>query len=51
MGLAVVFRIAKLEDAENISAIMMQVWLHTYAKQGMRNALSHYVFTEFNEKK
>ena len=45
------FRIAKLEDAENISAIMMQVWLHTYAKQGMRNALSHYVFTEFNEKK
>jgi ribosomal protein S18 acetylase RimI-like enzyme len=49
--LVAVFRIAKLEDAENISAIMMQVWLHTYAKQGMRSALSHYVFTEFNEEK
>lgn len=45
------FRIGKLEDKENICALMMQVWLHTYAKQGIKRAISHYVFTEFNEAK
>ncbi|UTW46747.1 hypothetical protein KFE80_07915 [bacterium SCSIO 12696] len=44
-------RIAKVEDAGNIAALMVQVWLHTYAKDGIRGAISSYVFSEFTEEK
>lgn len=34
-------------DAGNLAALSIQVWLHTYAKTGLRNALSDYVLSEF----
>ncbi len=40
-------REATLTDASNLAALSIQVWLHTYAKAGLRNALSDYVLSEF----
>jgi ribosomal protein S18 acetylase RimI-like enzyme len=40
-------RVATAADASNLAALSIQVWLHTYAKQGLRNALSDYVLAEF----
>jgi ribosomal protein S18 acetylase RimI-like enzyme len=40
-------RTAKYEDRMNIAALMIQVWLHTYATDGLRNSISRYVLTEF----
>ena len=31
----------------NLAALSIQVWLHTYARQGLRDALSDYVLAEF----
>ncbi|SDO49598.1 GNAT family N-acetyltransferase [Phyllobacterium sp. OV277] len=44
-------RTAKADDALNLAALSTQVWLHTYAKAGLRNTLSRYVFAAFTEKK
>jgi ribosomal protein S18 acetylase RimI-like enzyme len=34
-------------DAQNLAALAIQVWLHTYATQGLRDALSAYVLEAF----
>lgn len=42
-------RVAKIDDKANIAALLIQVWLHTYAKNGLRNSISRYVLNEFTE--
>lgn len=44
-------RPATLEDAENLSALAIQVWLHTYATQGVSSVVSRYVLSELSAKK
>ncbi|MCB8819777.1 GNAT family N-acetyltransferase [Microvirga rosea] len=44
-------RVATAADAGNLAALSVQVWLHTYAKQGLRSALSDYVLEEFTAQK
>jgi hypothetical protein len=34
-------------DAVNLSALAIQVWLHTYATEGISSLISHYVLSEF----
>lgn len=36
-----------LSDAENICALTIQVWLHTYATEGISSTISRYVLSEF----
>lgn len=38
-------------DAECLAALAIQVWLHTYATEGMRSAIAHYVLSEFTAQK
>ena len=45
------FREAGAADATNLAALTVQVWLHTYAKRGIRAALSNYVQSEFTAEK
>ena len=42
-----VLRIATAADAQNLAALAIQVWLHTYATNGIRSVISQYVLTEF----
>jgi ribosomal protein S18 acetylase RimI-like enzyme len=42
-----IIRPARAEDAHNLAALAIQVWLHTYATDGIREALSRYVLAEF----
>ena len=42
-----IYREARIEDKENIAALMIQVWLHTYAIDGLRDGISNYVLSEF----
>ena len=44
-------RIAREEDSSDIAALSIQVWLATYAKQGIRAVISNYVLTEFTQEK
>jgi GNAT superfamily N-acetyltransferase len=39
-------RTARVEDAACIAVLATQVWLHTYATQGISKAISHYTRTE-----
>ena len=41
-------RLATPEDANNLSALATQVWLHTYATEGIRNQISNYVLNELS---
>jgi ribosomal protein S18 acetylase RimI-like enzyme len=41
-------RPALATDASNIAALGMQVWLHTYAKEGIRQEISDFVFASFS---
>ena len=43
-------RLAKKNDCKNLAALSIQVWLHTYATEGVRNEISNYVLTTFTEK-
>ncbi|MGA1801075.1 GNAT family N-acetyltransferase [Rhizobium sp. HT1-10] len=45
------FRQAGAADAANLAALTVQVWLHTYAKRGIRGVLSNYVLSEFTTDK
>lgn len=45
------YRPAAMGDAANLAALSAQVWLHTYARSGLRHALSNYVLTELTEGK
>lgn len=42
-------RQAKPCDSANLAALSIQVWLHTYATSGIRNALSEYVLSEYTK--
>jgi ribosomal protein S18 acetylase RimI-like enzyme len=44
-------RVARTSDASNLAALSIQVWLHTYAKAGLRAALSDYVLAEYTTDK
>jgi len=44
-------RVATVADASNLAALSIQVWLHTYAKSGLRGALSDYVLAEYTPEK
>lgn len=39
-------RNATSADAANIAALAMQVWLHTYSREGIRQEISEFVFSE-----
>jgi diamine N-acetyltransferase len=38
-------------DAENLSVLANQVWLHTYATEGISSVISHYVRSELSANK
>jgi diamine N-acetyltransferase len=40
-------RPGRREDAEILSALAIQVWLHTYAREGVSSVLANYVLSEF----
>ena len=44
-------RRAVTADANCLAALAIQVWLHTYATDGIRPALADYVLTEFTEQR
>lgn len=43
----ILIREARIPDAQNLAALSIQVWLHTYAREGIRDVFARYVFTEF----
>lgn len=51
MRLKPVIRAAVAKDAEQIAALGMQVWLHTYATAGVSREIAHYVLEEFTAAK
>jgi diamine N-acetyltransferase len=46
-----VFRQANLADAERLSVLASQVWLHTYATDGISPVIARYVLDEFSVSK
>ncbi|GAB3251702.1 GNAT family N-acetyltransferase [Chitinimonas naiadis] len=40
-------RPAEQKDCLNLAALSLQVWLHTYAMEGMRDEISRYALTTF----
>lgn len=44
-------RQAERRDAENLAALAIQVWLHTYATEGISSVISRYVLSEFTPEK
>ncbi|MGH6862261.1 MAG: GNAT family N-acetyltransferase [Phyllobacterium sp.] len=45
--MSLVIRQAQPSDALNLAALSVQIWLHTYARAGMRDVLARYVLTQF----
>ncbi len=45
--MTIIIREARASDAQNLAALSIQVWLHTYAKMGIRDVFSRYVLSEF----
>lgn len=43
-----VVRAAQAEDCVNLSVLATQVWLHTYAHNGIRDAISNFVIENFS---
>jgi ribosomal protein S18 acetylase RimI-like enzyme len=41
------YGVAGVADAANLAALSIEVWLHTYARDGIRQAFSDYVLREF----
>lgn len=41
-------RTATADDAQRLSALAMQVWMHTYATEGVSSAIAGYVLSEFS---
>ncbi len=41
------YGLAGAADAANLAALSIEVWLHTYAREGIRQAFSDYVLREF----
>jgi len=44
-------RKARKEDSKNITALSYCVWINTYATEGVRDHISEYVLSSFNESK
>lgn len=44
-------RPAHQNDAANLAALALQVWLHNYAREGISSIISEYVLNEFTEEK
>ena len=44
-------RLGHLEDAERLAALAIQVWLHTYASEGISSTIATYVLSEFTKEK
>ncbi len=42
-------RKANKEDCLNLTALSIQVWLHSYARSGIRNKISRYALSTFTE--
>ncbi len=51
MDHSLVLRPAAAADAHNLAALAIQVWLHTYARAGIRQDISAYVLSEFTPAK
>ncbi|NHQ87932.1 GNAT family N-acetyltransferase [Iodobacter sp. HSC-16F04] len=51
MDHSLVLRPATAADAQNLAALAIQVWLHTYATAGIRQDISAYVLSEFTPDK
>ncbi|MFC7418627.1 GNAT family N-acetyltransferase [Iodobacter arcticus] len=51
MDHSLVLRPATAADAQNLAALAIQVWLHTYATEGIRQDISTYVLSEFTPAK
>jgi ribosomal protein S18 acetylase RimI-like enzyme len=47
----ILIRRAETRDAINLAALAIQVWLDTYATDGIRGSISKYVLTEFTPEK
>jgi diamine N-acetyltransferase len=47
MQLETVLRAGRADDAESLTALSIQVWLDTYAMEGVRPSIAQYVLTEF----
>ncbi|WP_026793266.1 GNAT family N-acetyltransferase [Pleomorphomonas oryzae] len=45
------YGVAGAADAANLAALSIEVWLHTYARDGIRQAFSDYVLSEFTAAK
>jgi ribosomal protein S18 acetylase RimI-like enzyme len=45
------YGVADATDAANLAALSIEVWLHTYARDGIRRAFSDYVLGEFTAAK
>lgn len=45
------YGLADSADAANLAALSIEVWLHTYARDGIRKAFSNYVLGEFTAAK
>jgi diamine N-acetyltransferase len=41
-------RLGRSEDTETLSALAIQVWLHTYSTEGVSSAIATYVLSEFS---
>jgi diamine N-acetyltransferase len=41
-------RLGRREDTEILSALAIQVWLHTYATQGVSSVIATYVLSEYS---
>lgn len=44
-------RLANPDDAVELAALSIQVWLHTYATEGIRRSIAEYVLGEFTPEK
>ena len=43
-------RFAEEKDSKNLAVLSIQVWLHAYAREGIRTEISDYVMNTFTEK-
>ena len=51
MCIATIIRTANARDADNLAVLALQVWLDTYAIDGVRSQISSYVLSEFTPRK
>ncbi|OED44177.1 hypothetical protein AB833_02120 [Chromatiales bacterium (ex Bugula neritina AB1)] len=42
-------RKAEFSDCQNLAALSLQVWLHTYATKGLRTGISRYILSTYTE--